>query len=293
MSPARRNDVVSLSGKSGLSRLRFRYAVVVAACVALAVTGALPVLGSAKPATAATQASSATMSFNGALNLLGVLNSLTVSPSQVSVPAGGQVTFANRSGISMTLSVAGQSVSLPAGGSRTFGFPGKSSPQTFSATVTPLNVPVLGSATQSTGTVKVGAQQAAAPSSPGPSPSQGGSPSQNHSGDANPKAAQTPGGQNSNAAGQNQAKTSDGTKWQFGEAPVLLDGNANNAAAAQAPRSTKGAKANSAANSTDAEGLGGEGWVGLLIAVAAVFLVGVGSAAVRAVVVQRRTALGG
>ena len=83
-------------------------------CVLVLVTAGAGVVLNGAPAAAA----NATMRFNGSLNVLGVLNQINVSPSSVSVPAGGSVSFANATSVGLTLTVGGQSVALPAGGER-------------------------------------------------------------------------------------------------------------------------------------------------------------------------------
>lgn len=103
------------------------------------------------------------MNFDGAVNLLGLLSSLTVSPNEVSVRAAGSVRFVNNSSVDLALSVEGQSTSLPTGAARSFSFPGASSAQRITVSVTPLNGAVVGSAPRSSGTVLVAAASSLQP----------------------------------------------------------------------------------------------------------------------------------
>ena len=63
-----------------------------------------------------------TMRFAGSVDLLGLLKSVNVSPTSVSIPAGGAVEFVNATGKSGTLRVGGQSYSLGSGQSKVVRF---------------------------------------------------------------------------------------------------------------------------------------------------------------------------
>ncbi|NUS72912.1 MAG: hypothetical protein HOQ05_05840 [Corynebacteriales bacterium] len=123
-------------------------------------------------ASAETGETAPTVRFNGAVNVLGILNGVNVSPSQVQIPAGGEVIIANDAGTPLTVTVGSQDFSLSSGQSRAVEFSGGAVKQSVPVRATALNLPVLGSITSSTSTVNVAAKQnAPSESSKGPNDS--------------------------------------------------------------------------------------------------------------------------
>lgn len=290
--------VVGVAGTRPLVRVVVVVAVaVVLAMVAPQTTDAASTTMLAK----STYVGSATMRFTGAVNPLGLLNDLTVSPSEVKVRAGGTVTFVNNSGASLTLAVAGASSTLPSGKAQRYDFPGGSRPQSFSASVTPSEVAVLGEALRSSGTVRVAAvSQGSAPAAPPPLPSPSVVPGNSAAElpDAVAKSAQASQGVPSRTpevTGEpgtpgnpgKPGKPSPSEVWDFG-AP-----GTNGSLEPDVPRRARSGADDAAAPKSTLSAFTEDGWAGLLIVVAAVLLIGVASAATRAVVARRRTVLRG
>jgi hypothetical protein len=131
-----------------------------------------------------------TMRFTGSLDLLGLLKSVNVSPTSLSIPAGGAVEFVNATGKSGTLRVDGQSYSLGSGQSKVVRFPGGSSSSSERATL--VGLPLLSGVTAPSGTVGVGAQPPDEPDNPPPPPG-GGDPGNPGGGDPGTPGGGTPG----------------------------------------------------------------------------------------------------
>ncbi len=229
-----------------------------------------------------------TMTFKGSLNLLGLLNGIMVQPTAVSVPAGGQATFVNSSGVPLSVTVGGQSVTMASGASKTFAFAGQKSSQRVFARATPLNVPLVGALTSSTGTINVAAAPpAAAPANPAPA------------NPANPAPA-NPANPGAPAAGRPNANNPAGqpnVPQNFGQRPAARDAQTGGGvppSVAQKPggdpvQPDLGSPAapaklvtapKSSFSSTSDE-------LGLMILIATVLVAGVGAAAVRVVLAQR------
>lgn len=150
------------------------------------VTGLASLVG----ATGFAEAATTSMRFTGTLDLLGLLKDVNVSPSSVSIPAGGSVQFVNATGKSGTLQVNGQSFRLGSGQSKTVTFAGGSSSSSKRATL--VGLPLLSGVTAPFGTVGVGAQPndpPDEPDNPAPPPPGGGDPGNPGGGDPG-----TPGG---------------------------------------------------------------------------------------------------
>ncbi len=275
---------------------RFRPVIVVVAAAAMSLVLLAPPAADAAPASES-YADSATMRFDGAVNLLGLLNSLAVSPSEVRVRAGGVVTFVNDSGASLNLAVAGRTSTLPSGGSQRYDFPGGSRPQSFTASVTPVNTVVVDDALRSSGTVRVAAAShggSPAVSSPRPSPSavSGSTPDGAQSDAANKAAQASPAAPSHTSQANKELSTL--LEWEFGDAPTvdrLLEPEVRQRAAQ--PDADEAAADEAAAPEGALSAFTDDGQVGLLIVVAAVLLIGVTAAAMRVVRARRRTVLRG
>lgn len=129
------------------------------------VAGLWPVVAAA-PAKAA----DATMTFAGALNVAGLLSGVTVRPAVVTIPAGGEVTFANATSETLTVTVGGRSALIPPGGFAAMRFTGAAAQETFVATATILDPALVGSLTSSVGRVVVQALPPAADAAVGAVP---------------------------------------------------------------------------------------------------------------------------
>lgn len=260
----------------------------------------------ASPAAAAEPAP--TMTFKG-ISLLGLLDSLAVSPTAVSVPSGGRLTFVNGASVPLTLSLGGQSYQLAKGASRTFTFQGASSAKQMKASAAALNIPLVGTLTSPTGTVNVAAAPRTTPPTTTPpqpnqpGPSQPGTPSN----PGNPGVPSVP-GPSTPAGGQVPPVLVPGAPQSppsLGRSPVARGGMASAdlptateeaGSASQdpteaTPEESASAKENVAGRSTEVTNVGGG--IGLLILVATVLLGGVGSAAIRTVLAQRSVATRG
>jgi hypothetical protein len=107
------------------------------------------------PASAPAVAADATMTFVGALDVDGLLSGITVRPTTVTIPAGGEVDFANATSVPLTVTVGGRSAQLGPGGVGSMVFTGAAQQETFVATAVALDLPLVGSLTSSSGRVVV------------------------------------------------------------------------------------------------------------------------------------------
>ena len=95
------------------------------------------------------------MTFVGAANVAGLLSGIAVRPTTVTIPAGGEVAFANATSVPLTVTVGGRSAQIGPGGVGSMVFTGATRQETFVATATALDLPVVGSPTSSSGRVVV------------------------------------------------------------------------------------------------------------------------------------------
>ncbi|PZS10465.1 MAG: hypothetical protein DLM55_04105 [Acidimicrobiales bacterium] len=229
---------------------------------------------------------SATMNFDGAVNLLGLLSTLTVSPNEVGVRAAGSVRFVNNSSVDLALSVAGQSTELSPGVARSFSFPGASSAQRFSVSVTPLNVAVVGSAPYSSGTVHVAAASFAQPTTD----AQGdGQPSETTSGESSDtstvtKSAQAQATKVPGVATDPTAPRGGPDISQRPGRPLIPEALGTSA---QSSRAIKKNRHVAPEQASTVSALTQNGQLGLLILIAGVLLAGVTSAAIRVIFARR------
>jgi hypothetical protein len=118
------------------------------------------------------RAADATVTIQGVTDVAGVLRSLTLQPGAVTVPAGSEVAFVNGTNVTLTVTVSGKSIRLAPGASASMLFTGASQAETFGATATALNLPLVGTLTSSVAWITVlavpaVAAQPAAPRSTG------------------------------------------------------------------------------------------------------------------------------
>jgi hypothetical protein len=236
-----------------------------------------------------------TMTFKG-VSLLGLLDSIAVTPSSLSVPSGGTVTFVNAAGVRLTLNVGGQSYALDksgTGASRTFAFNGGTAPQAQLASATALNIPLVGTLTSPTGTINVAAAPQAPETSQPPGPPQltpltGGTGSDPAAGTPTPAGAPVPQAlPNGPARPPNLGRdpVARGGMASAGLRAIVAERAGSSATQNLADASTPTVR--SAARTPDGVMTTVGGGIGLLILVATVLLGGVGSAAIRAVLAQR------
>ena len=95
------------------------------------------------------------MTFAGALNVAGLLSGVIVRPAVVTIPAGGEVAFANATSETLTVTVGGKSALIVPDGFAAMGFTGAAAQETFVATATTLDSSLVGSLTSSVGRVVV------------------------------------------------------------------------------------------------------------------------------------------
>lgn len=257
-------------------------------------------------ATASDATAGPTMTFKGSLNLLGVLNGLNVSPSSVSVPANGRVTFVNGATVPLTLTVGGRSQAMAAGQQVTYTFPGRAQPQRLFAQATAVNVPLVGTLTSSSGTVNVAALPAAPPPAAKPKPPA--QPANPPPPPAAPRRAAPP----ASGVGQPDAvgdvRTPDrgsdpDARAAAGDEPTARDrmaGGQQQPGEAQKPVDEAGlpgaladpVRTPETVNEADSIFAPSGGQLGLLILVGTILLAGVGTAAVRTVLAQRPATVG-
>jgi hypothetical protein len=228
--------------------------------------------------------------FTGLLNAIGGLDAISTSPQSISIPPGGAVSFVNATGTPLTLSVGGLDAVIPDGQTRTFTFPGTNNERDVGASATAVDLPLIGTLTSSTATVKVGALRAAPDPLPGSDPPSSG-PSAD-SGSPSPVPAAEPGTatvapiaaspkESVRAAARERAAGGGGpTRHRSAAggstAPAI---NGNFAAMPEATGTRKGTRVTT---------VGGAGsTLALLILVATVLLGGVGAAAIRSVLALR------
>jgi hypothetical protein len=221
-----------------------------------------------------------TMTFSGSVNALGVLTAVNLVPTDVAVPAGGQVRFVNSSGVALTLTVDGQSVTLANGSSRRATFEGGVSERAVSASATAFDLPVVGSLTSTTGTVTVAAAAAAVsapPSAPALAPSApvGSAPAVVPAPSA-PPARPSPRGSRRADSPVTGVDPSDQNPSADDGRPAPLDGDLTVTGPAEAV-------AQGSTVTTVGDGRG----VVLMILVATVLLGGIGTAAIRSIVTVR------
>jgi hypothetical protein len=277
-----------------------RAAVALPALAVLCVLALLPGGGAAWLRPPAALAADATITFAGSLNPAGLLTALLVRPSSVTIPAGGQVAFTNTTGASLTLSVAGESLQLSAGGQQSVSFTGAAKEQTYAATASALNLPVVGSLISPTARIVVTPAALFGAADPDPD------------GDTvvvtPPAATASPGPTPTGTAAVPTAVPTGGPS----DGPNPSDDGQDPSGAPRSPDtdSSDGSSAAAAGNDSDGDG----GWshgesgdlvvppvpglrtqrdqFGLLIALAAVLFLGVGAAAVRTVLAYRTVLVG-
>jgi hypothetical protein len=247
------------------------------------------------------------MTFTGSVDAFGMLAAVDVTPTSVTVPAGGEVRFVNSSGVALTLWIDGRSVPLPIGGARSVSFEGGATTRHVPASATAFDMPVLGSLTSGTGTVTVGAAPSpgptasnaeapqsaqplatggpgatappagasAGPSSPGPSAREPSPPGPTRAG-----APRRPAGVRREPSSEPAARTGD--RPVAGMEPTQADPEGDDRPAPLDGRPTQAAVADSTVT-TVGDGRG----ISMLILVATVLLGGVGTAAIRSVVSVR------
>lgn len=260
-------------------------------------------------------AKSATMVFNGAVNVLGLLNGLNVSPSSVSIAAGGTVTFVNNSGVRLSVRAGDQRFSLANGASQSVRFLGAEQPRKADASVTPLDVPLVGSLLSSAGTIQIAPIPENGPKTgTSPTPSRPLSPSNRPSGSVAPSSPSTsPEGQESPApsalpvrppvqptqrpespsqeprprqplAGSGSLSPSEEAVPDSSPTSAAPSGVPSETSARPTPRQSDSVLIDAAPAASSAPDTG----VGLLPLVAMVLLGGVGAAAIRVMVAARR-----
>lgn len=244
----------------------------------------------ATPTAAAPNSGRPTLTITSSINLLGLLNGVAVQPANVSIPAGEAVDIVNRSIATMNVTIAGEQVSIPPSQAAGIRLIGGAQPTRHTVSATPINVPILGDLIASSATVAVAAQQTSSPSTP-PSTS-----------DPAPKPGTSPGVTNPNQSTQQPSSPGNTSQTRPDAAttqPPTGDGGAAepiDPLATSISRQRQYYAQHATGSDEDLKAIGYStskpfpDWLGLVVAVAAVVLVGLASAAARAASVKWRAA---